>query len=282
MIKNFIVRTNHTYPPFNDIIFEEFFYNYFNNNNISTKRIYLPVLWTNFYLSRGNGDGDMSDLQIFLDSLDKTKKYFTIIQYDDGILQNIDNLDILVFGSGGGGMKNVPEKNLGMAIPLICKPNPNISRNKQRSILAGFVGALNGRHVVRDKMFNELNNKEGVVIRSQYGYPMFSEIMEMSIFSLCPRGYGATSFRICESLQYGSIPVYIYDKPWIPWKDEFNFEDIGILCHIDNIGELYDTLKQKTENEIKKYLNQGYRIYKEYFDYEGCAKKIIEKINGMD
>lgn len=276
--KNFIVHTNHTYPPFNNIIFEDYFYNYMITNNIETERIYLPILWTNFYLSRGNGDGDMSDLQKFISSLDRSKKYYTVLQYDDGILQNLSDLDILVFCSGGGGMKNVPEKNLGISIPLMCRPNPNINKNKKRDILAGFVGALNGRHVVRDKMASELQNKKGVVVLQQYGYEMFSDVMERSIFSLCPRGYGATSFRICESLQYGSIPVYIYDKPWIPWKNEFNFEDIGILCHKDEIGGLYDKLTKKTELEITNYIKKGEEIYKEYFEYEGCAKKIIEKV----
>ena len=33
--------------------------------------------------------------------------------------------------------------------------------------------------------------------------------MRDSLFSLCPRGYGPTSFRLYESIQLGSIPVYI-------------------------------------------------------------------------
>jgi len=270
----FIVKTNHTYPPFNNMIFEEFFYNYITNNDV-TNRVYLPILWTNFYLSRGNAEYDMSDLQYFLDSLDKTKKYFTILQYDDGILQNIDHLDIIVYGAGGGGKKNVPRKNLGIEIPLICKPNPNIKiRNKD--ILAGFVGALNGRHEVRDIMVKELLGQSGFFISNSLSYDGFSEVMERNVFSLCPRGYGSTSFRICESLQYGSIPVYIFDNPWIPWKNEFNFEDIGILIDKDNIKNIPDILKSKTDLDINRYLDNGKRIYKEYFDYTGCAKKIIE------
>lgn len=278
MIENvpekFIVKTNHTYPPFNNLIFEEFFYNYIMDND-KTDRIYLPVLWTNFYLSRGNAEYDMSDLQSFLDSLDRTKKYFTVLQYDDGILQNIDDLDIIVYGAGGGGKKNVPRKNLGVEIPLICKPNPNIKfRNKD--ILAGFVGALNGRHEVRDIMIKELLGQPGFFISNSLSYDGFSEIMERNIFSLCPRGYGATSFRICESLQYGAIPVYIFDSPWIPWKNEFNFEDIGILIDKDNIKNIPNILKSKTNSDIIRYLDNGQRIYKEYFDYIGCAKKIME------
>ena len=280
MIENFPdkfkIKTNHTYPPNNKMIFEEYFYNYMVNNKIETKSYYLPVLWTNFYLSRGNGDGYMGDLQSFLDSLDRSKMYFTVLQYDDGILQNLSDIDIQVFCAGGGGMKNVPDKNLGYPIPLITQPKPNINKNRNRDIFSSFIGAF-PRHKVRDKMFNKLQNQDGFLVRTLVNYPTFSDIMQRTIFSLCPRGYGATSFRICESLQHGSIPVYIYDKDWTPWYDEFDFNSIGIKIHEDDIDSIPDILHSKTSDDIKNYISNGETIYKEYFDYEGCSKKILEK-----
>lgn len=279
----FKTKTTHAYPPHNNIIFEEYFYNYMINNDPDTDRYYLPVLWTNFYLSRGNGDGNMVDLQQLLDGLDRKKKYFTVLQYDDGILQNLSDLDILVFGAGGGGAKNMTGKNLGdVKIPLICRPNPTINKNQTRYILASFVGALNGRHVVRDKMANILNSDPNMIIKSSSGYNTFVDVMEKSLFSLCPRGYGATSFRICESLQYGSIPIYIYDEPWIPWENDFDFNDVGILCHADDLSNLPLILKNKTNEDIKRYQENGEKIYNEFFDYDGCSKKIIEKCVRMD
>ena len=276
----FIVHTNHTYPPFNDMIFEDYFYHYFTNNKFELNRIYLPVLWTNFYLSRNNGDGFMDDLQEFLNSLDRSKKYFTVLQYDDGILQNISDLDIKIYGAGGGGAKNVPQKNLGQnPIPLLCKPSPHINKTRPRNILASFVGALNNRHVVRDAMVKEFKDKDGVLVRGNSGYQVFADMMERSLFALCPRGYGATSFRICEALQYGTIPVYIYDRPWIPWKGYFNFEDIGILCDQSQISSLYEQLKNVTDEQIRMMRENGKMIYLDYFDYNGCSKKIIKTAN---
>lgn len=300
----FIVKTNHINPPYNDMIFEEYFYR--NYKDIKTDREYLPILWTNFYISRNYAQQDMSDLQCFLDSLDTKKKYFTIIQWDDGILHNINHLDIKIFGSGGGSINSVSSKNIGdIAIPLICKPNPHINKNRHRNILCSFVGAIRNRHYVREEMFKKLSNLDGFLIidtsehkkfkycdeivkklsnlkkfllRDLSGYKKFKYCIERSIFVLCPRGYGATSFRICESLQYGAIPIYLYDKPWIPWKNHFNFNDIGILCHVNDIGKLPELIRQKSENDIKIYIENGKKIYKEYFDYDGCAKKIIENL----
>jgi hypothetical protein len=277
--EKFIVKTNHRNPPSNDMIFEEYFYNYYKNINIETERYYIPVLWTNFYLSRGNGDGYMTDLQEFLYSLDKTKKYFTVLQYDDAILQNIDDIDIQVFCGGGGGKKIVPEKNLGYPIPLNCKPNQNINKNRERDILCSFMGSIIGRHKIREQLYMKYSKRDKYYITQSEGHSKFKDVMERSVFSLCPRGYGATSFRICESLQHGSIPIYVYDKPWIPWKDEFDFNNIGILISENEIDNIPEIIENKSNKEIKKYLDNGERIYKEYFDYEGCAKKIINKIN---
>lgn len=279
---NFIVRTNHVYPPFNNQIFEDYFYDYFKNNNIQTKRIYIPILWTNFYISRNYGNSDMSDIQNFLNNLDRNEKYFTILQYDDGILQDLKDLDIKVFCAGGGGQKKVPDKNIGYPIPLITRPNPKINLNKNRNILCSFMGAISGRHIVRERMRNVLSNNSSFVLNEKISYESFTDIMERSLFSLCPRGYGATSFRICESLQHGSIPIYLYDKDWTPWSDEFDFNKIGLKFHIDDVDQIYDVIKNKNKDEIDEYIKYGREIYHEYFDYEGCSKKIIKKINDIN
>jgi len=274
--KVFQVRTNHEYPPHNTMIFEEYFLNYATVNEVNVERIYLPILWTNFYIERNYGNSEMSDLQVYLNSLDRSKTYFTVTQYDDGVLQNIDDLNILVFGAGGGGAKKVPRKNLGYPIPLICSPSPSINKDINRDIFCSFIGAFD-RGRTRDKI-KKLQELPGFVIKDRAKYGEFTDIMERSVFSLCPRGYGATSFRICESLQRGSIPVYIYDDPWIPWKDEFEFNEIGILVHEREVRIIPDILSYIDEGEINRYRTRGQEIYEDYFSFKGCAKQIIKKL----
>ena len=274
--RRFSLRTNHTYPPHNNQIFEEYFYDYFINHSPEVERHYLPILWTNFYLSRGNGSGFMKDIQDFLDSLDKSKKYFTVLQYDDGILQDLSDLDIQVFCGGGGGQREVAAKNLGYPIPLLCQPNNKINKERSRDLKASFVGALNKRHHVRDVMKKELSNY--YLIQSSLGYEQFKDIMERSVFALCPRGYGATSFRICEALQHGAIPVYFYDKDWSPWPEEFDFQEIGFKVQVDEIKNLPQLLASQNEEDVKCLRERGELIYNQYFTYEGCAQQIIKKL----
>lgn len=263
--KNFIINTNHIYPPGNDMIFEEYFYINFINSNINTDRVYLPILWTNLYISRNYATQDMSDIQLFLDQLPRDKKYFTIVQWDDGIKNDLKDLDILIFGSGGFG--NYP-------IPLINKPHNKIIRNKE--IFASFVGHISGRHKIREKLRDKFTNKEGYLISESLGFGNFKEVMEKSVFSLCPRGYGKTSFRICESLSLGSIPVYIYDDPWIPFNDIINFEDYGILVSENDLDNLDEILKSLSETDIKRKIEVGQDIFNEYYSYDGCYKQILK------
>jgi hypothetical protein len=49
--------------------------------------------------------------------------------------------------------------------------------------------------------------------------------------------------------------------------------------HISEIGSLYELLQSKTAEEIAEFRKNGARIYQEYFNFEGCAKKVIQTIN---
>ena len=52
MLSNdFYCKNKDTYPPFkNGFYLEEYFYNKYINENILTKRKYIPCLWTNFQI----------------------------------------------------------------------------------------------------------------------------------------------------------------------------------------------------------------------------------------
>ena len=273
----FMVKTNHEYPPNNKIIFEEYFYNWFIQNKPQADRTYLPIFWTNYYISKNYAQQDISEINKFLDTLDKNKQYFTIIQWDDGIVNPFQYKNIYVFGQGGGGGKNGYIGDY--AIPLICQSNPNI-KIENKDIFASFIGVIYGRNnLIREKLHNDLRQKNGYVFENSISYDAFSNVMSRSTFSLCPRGYGATSFRICEALQHGSIPVYISDKPWIPFNTIIDFNDYGVIINEKDIDNIDNILKSISKQEIDNKINIGKYIYKEYYSYNGCSEKILKIIN---
>ena len=271
----FMIKTNHEYPPNNKIIFEEYFYNWFIENKPQINKTYLPIFWTNYYISRDYAQQDISEINTFLDTLDKSKEYFTIIQWDDGIVNPFEYKNIYVFGQGGGGAK---KGYIGdYPIPLICQPNPSI-KIQNKDIFASFVGGIHGRSSCREDLYNNLKNNNKYLFQESIGYDAFSNIMSRSVFSLCPRGYGATSFRICEALQHNSIPVYISDKPWIPFNDMIDFNDYGVFIHSKDIDKIDEILKNTPQQEILKKNIFGKHAYNNYYTYQGCAEKIIIKL----
>jgi hypothetical protein len=110
-------------------------------------------------------------------------------------------------------------------------------------------------------------------------YQNFLDVLSRSKFSLCPRGYGQTSFRIHESLSLGAIPVYIYDEPHIPFSGHFNFNDIGICIHEQEIPKINDVLESIQDNKINEMRKTGSDIFNEFFEYGGCFRKIIDTLN---
>lgn len=271
--ENLIIKTNHEYPPHNLMVFEEYFYKRYIEDKPFTSRTYLPIQWTSCYLARNckkDSDGvyiGLIDIQNFLDALPRDKKYFTIVQYDDGILNDLSGFDIYKFASGGIG--DYP-------IPLICMPYKKI--NKDRDIFASFVGTIKGRHPVREKMYFNTKDRSDYHISELVNFDCFKDIMERSVFSLCPRGYGKTSFRINESLNLGSIPVYIYDDPWIPFFDEIDFKNYGVLIHESDLHQIDDILKSYSTKQIEELREYGRYVYNEYFIYESCYNKILKKL----
>lgn len=269
------------YPPDNKQIFEEWFADNVRAEDIPGDRVYLPVNWCGFQVNNDYGKGrKMADLQAFIDGLDRSKKYFTITQYDDGPLVDFKDLDIKVFGSGGG--------RIDCPIPLVCQPHPysgsplrysgRIKPSNQRQYLASFVGSIT--HPIRNQMIDVINSlpreqRDRYYIRTDHiTIDKFCDIMADSVYALCPRGYGKTSFRICEALQFGAIPVYISDEFIVPFN--MKFEDIGALFHVNSLQYLHATLTfdSSVENQKTQYIGQG--EYLNSYTFQGCANQIIE------
>jgi len=248
------------YPPGNNLIFEEWLATQYIPD---TERTYLPVFWTSYYCKHkyGKDKNKMRNLQIFINSL--KGKYWTVCQYDDSILNSLVNIDLKIYGMGGG--------RIDFPLPLICQPHKH-EFEVERNIFASFLGANN--HQIRKDLHTLYGNHPNYRISSNKVHiNEYCETMAKSIFALCPRGYGQSSFRICEALQYGAIPVYISDSFIIPFNKDFN--EYGVIITRDQIHSMDKILSSIPLCEIHKKKEAGKKAYKEMFTYEGCYKMLI-------
>lgn len=271
-----------TYPPYHTGEYlEEYFFKRWNEENIQTDRQYIDVFWTNNFCNSMFAGQQYENVQEQLDSvLSLDGKYFTVSQFDDGPFEKFPE-DTLIFSAGG----NREGDNI-IPIPLICSPiSKELIPNKEKTILASFVGSID-THPIRMDMCNHLSGKEGYEISAgnwsttvpMDNFKRFLGITCSSKFGLAPRGYGKSSFRMYEILQLGTVPVYISDVHYLPWSDELDWNDFCVPVNEDEINEIDDILKSIDDVEYNKLLENGRRVYEEYFTLEGMFQNIVKRL----
>ena len=251
------------------------------NKKYSSDLTYLPVQWTN-YLVRNNYGKNISSLQNYCNKLDDNKKYFTIVQYAGGPIVELDNC--IVFSSGGI-FNTPPSQNLSyIPIPLITDKHVSLIKRKRRFKI-GYIGR--NTHDVRvnlEKILSKNSTNKIINIKSdgilQKDSRHFKKLLTQSIFSLCPRGFGPTSFRLYESIQLGAIPIYVSDKFHLPYKNFIDWEKLCLLIDINEIDKIQ--LKVDSLLESKKYIemqNYGKYCQENYFNNEFIIKNIFDEVS---
>lgn len=271
-----------TYPPYHQGEYlEEYFYRRWNEENLKLDREYINIFWTNIFCNSMFASNSYEQIQEYLDNnLDTSKSYFTVCQFDDGPFEKFPK-DTLIFSAGGN-----REGNNIIPIPLICSPIPKeLISNKEKTIFASFVGSRN-THPIRMDMCNHLQGEDGYQISvgnwsttvPMDNFKKFIDITCSSKFSLAPRGYGKQSFRLYEILQLGAVPVYISDEHYLPWMDELDWNDFCVPINEDEIEEIDEILKLIDDDKYHQLLENGRKVYDEYFSLEGMFKNIIKRL----
>jgi hypothetical protein len=278
------------YPPYpfyhQGKYIEQYFLDfYLKNIDIFEKldRQYIPVTWTDVYLKAMNV---VPELQKEINNLDRSKKYFTVSQHDDAPFQKFPP-NTIHFSAGGNMPNTIP-------IPLICSEIPN-KPVVEKDIFCSFVGSITDAgtgwgkvaHQIRMKMLEVLIDKPEYVLKPKNWseevknerQDLFLNTTARSKFTLCPRGYGATSFRLYESMQLGSVPVYIYfQRPFLPFVDDINWDDICVLVDFDDIESLDDRLKSISDERYNFMLEKIKEVYPKYFTLQAMCDNILKTL----
>lgn len=281
-----IDREDAVYPPYHKGEYlEEYFLNRFKTEKDTFDTLFIPVSWTavfNHRIKEGLGpetpNGKLRESLFHkLGSLDPDKRYFTVSTHDDAP-QGTFPSDTKHFYAGGN-------SNLGTdPIPLVCSPL-KFDQDPQKLIFCSFVGSAT--NPIRNHALQELHSKDGYLVNAFHWQPdvskdqqeLFLNCTSRSRFTLCPRGYGATSYRLYESMQLGSIPVYISDQHLLPWSDKLDWNSFCVV--VKNSIE-YDSLdqylKNLTESAVRKMQDKIKEVYPLYFTIPAVYNQIIERI----
>jgi hypothetical protein len=279
-----IKRDDPNYPPHHagDHL-EEYFLKFWESEG-NNKRKLIPVHWTavyNFRSKEGFGPGTPNkilrdQLKSYLKSLDPKEKYFVVCTHDDAPAEDLPP-DTIVFGAGGN------SNRIDVPIPLTCGPHENIG-DFLRTIPLSFVGSLT--HPLRHIVGRELQGKPGVFLSASEWSPqvpvekvdLFKQITQRSIFSLCPRGYGSTSYRLYEAIQLGAIPVYVSDRHLLPWSDEIDWSSFCVIVGPNDIQNIQKMTLGITASRARKMQDALVGLWENNFSIQATCNHIAKRL----
>jgi len=294
----FLVENDVSYPPQNKSKnIESKFYKYLlNENNSSSNLVYIPIQWEK-YISENREN--LSELSNFIKNLDKSKKYFTICRHTGGPLIDIDNC--IIFSPTGANSIYLTQsqkkkdsvryetpraENLSYVyIPLLADKYQNIGEKKKI-----YKGVYLGRntHPIRielEKKFRfkrkyKVENLKSMTIDSiKENNASYIDLVSSSYFNFCPRGFGPTSYRIFESIQLNSIPIYISDYFIKPFGSEIDWDKLCLFVSLEEIDKIPSKIdKILATNRHLEMMEYGRYCLKEYFNDDYVNKKIISVV----
>lgn len=264
-----------TYPRYHtgDYL-EDYFRNRFIKESPITKRKYIGVSWTTIYV-----DNKRAGFQEYLNTIPRDGEYFTVSQHDDAPSEILP-ANTLCFSSGG----NIQRNGI-IPIPLVCSKIPiQVKENNERISLASFVGSAT--HPIRISLAKVCKNIENIDFHMRQSLPnittdefmLFLNSTANSIFCLCPRGYGANSFRIYEAMQLGTIPVIITDIPYLPWQDELDWTEFSVIILKNQLPDLQKILLSYSDKQIESMRNKIKYLYPIYFSIDGVYNNILKRV----
>lgn len=182
-------------------------------------------------------------------------------------------------------------------------PNRSFIPFDRVDISIGFCGASN-RYFNRDRYLYEASQtkyKTNFIIRNGYhwGTTGNEELTEQNLlkiqrdatedfynnindnlFTLCMRGYGNYSYRFCQTICMGRIPIHIDTDCSLPFEEIFDYNKYIVNVKIGmSIEEAVDKFLSKNINNLLDIQNTLYAFGNEYLIPSGYFKNLYKLIH---
>lgn len=268
-------RSDINYPIYaKDYGVEQDFIKYLLDNELTTKNPkgtdlhYLPVFWTRYWINNNFGKFDSFDLRNYLTHYeDDQNNLFTICQYDDGPLTNLN------FGKGLFLSSRKTES--GSDAPLLATKLP-FTLTPEKKYLATFIGRIE-THEIRKDIAKVFSNKKRYYVSQETHSPReYKRIIKSGLACLAPRGYGGNSFRFYEAMQLGVCPILIGDLDTRPFKNAIPWDKFSFF--VRNSEEALEVLEKKSISELEKMGMQAQKIYESNLKFGKWPRLLIDEL----
>jgi hypothetical protein len=138
-----------------------------------------------------------------------------------------------------------------------------------REQIFNIFGSYSDCYIKRQYMwhYNDIVYKNKEVTENIINDEFYKNLLETSVFTLCPSGSGPNSIRIYEAMSYGSIPIILSDKLVLPDLN-IDYNEFCIIWEESKINELYSFLKEMDKHKIESMRKKCIEVYKLYFSNE--------------
>jgi len=154
-----------------------------------------------------------------------------------------------------------------------------------RDFLYSFIGSSE-THPLRKEIF-DLQHEEQYLHDTSSMWPYaqlegaerdkfeqrYTDVIQRSYFVLCPRGRGASSHRLFETMRMGRVPVIISDE-WVPPKGP-PWHDFSVRIPEDDIQRIPDLLAEK-KDEAPALGQKARSIWEDWFSQEATFHRTVE------
>jgi hypothetical protein len=203
--------------------------------------VYIPFFWTRYHLQNNYGSTGLDELQAAINEISGLGlPTFTVCQYDDGPLVNLENCRIFL------GSRKTQEH---LDAPLLATRLPGGFVVNDSKFAFNFIGRRD-THDIRGELATSIESMEnGFVCFDRVSPRRYSKILRQSEITLAPRGYGGSSFRFYEAIQAGSVPWLIGDIDSRPFKNQIDWDKCSLYSK--TVPEFVQQLEELTQDRIR-------------------------------
>lgn len=187
----------------------------------------------------------------------------------NSFVENYENVIILNYNTSKKGKND-------LILPFWSMEDTSFIESEKK-YFCSFIGSIT--HPIRRKLCNEIfsNNNKDYVYFNNLKYNEYRKKMSESVFSLCPRGAGLSSYRFFECIHANTIPVLIADDVTLPYQEDIDYKAFCLrVSEADgtNLQAINDLLKQIDQIELLSNL----RAVRSMFTLEGVQKYVFNNV----
>ncbi|MDT0688843.1 exostosin family protein [Salegentibacter sp. F188] len=106
----------------------------------------------------------------------------------------------------------------------------------------------------------------------------YAEIMKKSLFILCPRGFGPSTYRLFESMEMGRVPVIVSDE-WVPINGP-EWIDFSIHLAEKDVDQIPQILEER-KNEAEEMGYKAREAWENWFSKEISFHRFADTLSRL-